>query len=229
MASSPILSAVLTLFNEQEKSVIEALGTTERRVKKAITIENLFSLGYWIERAKRLFRSPIFGTIEKGFEYGVNEMSVKLDFDPTNAEVGRVLTAVLDKTNEINVTTRNQLADVISSGLDAGKNTNEIATDIQSAFTQMRATRAAVIAQTAGTAAFESGRVEAFRLAGITIKRWLTQRDGKVRTTHKKLDGEERAVNETFSNGLRYPADPNGKPSEIIRCRCTILPIKNDK
>ena len=26
-----------------------------------------------------------------------------------------------------------------------------------------------------------------------------------------------------FLNGLRFPADPNGEPSEIWNCRCTLV------
>jgi len=29
-------------------------------------------------------------------------------------------------------------------------------------------------------------------------------------------------MNETFSNGLEVPGDPNGESEEIINCRCTV-------
>ena len=82
-------------------------------------------------------------------------------------------------------------------------------------------------ARTAMTAAQNSGRVDAMEYAsglGIKLKKqWLATLDGRTRDSHRVLDGEVRELNEKFSNGLRYPADPNGDGSEIYNCRCTLV------
>lgn len=58
------------------------------------------------------------------------------------------------------------------------------------------------------------------------VKRWLTSRDSKVRTSHKKLEGVTLKEKELFHtiNGslLLYPYDTsNGaKIEDIINCRC---------
>ncbi len=31
-----------------------------------------------------------------------------------------------------------------------------------------------------------------------------------------------------FSNGCMYPGDPDGKPSEVYNCRCTMIAVMDD-
>lgn len=54
------------------------------------------------------------------------------------------------------------------------------------------------------------------------MKRWDASLDKRTRSSHVKVDGEIRGLNENFSNGLMCPHDPNGKAEEVINCRCVI-------
>jgi len=55
------------------------------------------------------------------------------------------------------------------------------------------------------------------------LKDWVSRRDEKVRQSHVEMDNHEPIpLDETFPNGLMYPGDPAGSPSEIINCRCEI-------
>jgi hypothetical protein len=38
------------------------------------------------------------------------------------------------------------------------------------------------------------------------------------------MDGETVDVDKLFSNGVRYPADPEGRAEEVYNCRCTLVP-----
>lgn len=82
-------------------------------------------------------------------------------------------------------------------------------------------------ARTAITGAENSGRVDSYKRAralGIGVKKeWLATLDSRTRDSHRKLDGERVEVDGTFSNGLRYPGDPNGAASEVYNCRCTLV------
>lgn len=82
-------------------------------------------------------------------------------------------------------------------------------------------------ARTAVTSAECAGRDESYRMAqedGVNLVRvWKATLDGRTRHSHAAIDGEERGVDEAFSNGCMYPGDPNGAPSEVYNCRCTIL------
>jgi len=78
------------------------------------------------------------------------------------------------------------------------------------------------VARTEVSAAAGFGQREAAKQSGIVkIKRWVSSRDDRVRDSHQMMDGEERQLDEAYSNGLMYPGDPSGDPSESIQCRCT--------
>ena len=55
------------------------------------------------------------------------------------------------------------------------------------------------------------------------MKKWLATLDDRTRESHVDLDGEVVEVDEPFSNGLMYPADPSGEPEEVYNCRCTMI------
>ena len=59
--------------------------------------------------------------------------------------------------------------------------------------------------------------------AGFTKKMWVSQRDGRVRHTHRRADGQTVPIKAYFTVGdsmLLYPTDPDGEPEEVINCRC---------
>lgn len=67
----------------------------------------------------------------------------------------------------------------------------------------------------------ESARLDA---SGVKMKKiWRAANDNRVRQTHRDIDGEERDINDTFSNGGEYPLDPQLPAKEYYGCRCTFL------
>ena len=84
-------------------------------------------------------------------------------------------------------------------------------------------------ARTAITSAHSLGKLKGYeRAAGMGIgvkKQWLAALDSRTRGSHRHLDGETVGLNEEFSNGLKYPGDPDGSASEVYNCRCTLAPV----
>lgn len=82
-------------------------------------------------------------------------------------------------------------------------------------------------ARTTITSAENLGRQGSFERAqdmGIELeKQWLATLDDRTRDSHALMDGERVPLDEAFSNGLDYPADPSGEPSEVYNCRCTMV------
>lgn len=82
-------------------------------------------------------------------------------------------------------------------------------------------------ARTAVTGAQNGGRFDAMERAkaeGVGLKKvWMATLDNRVRDSHAILDGEEKELDEEFSNGLLYPGDAEGEPSEVYNCRCRMV------
>lgn len=60
---------------------------------------------------------------------------------------------------------------------------------------------------------------------GMTEKRWKTERDSRVRPTHREMEGKTIPIEDYFVVGgsvLFYPCDPEGDPKEISNCRCVL-------
>ena len=60
---------------------------------------------------------------------------------------------------------------------------------------------------------------------GKENKRWKTERDNKVRPTHKEMEGKTIPIDDYFIVGgsaLLYPCDPEGEPKETSGCRCVL-------
>lgn len=78
-------------------------------------------------------------------------------------------------------------------------------------------------ARTAFTGAENRGRDDAYKRAekkGVPLTYiWIATLDNRTRHTHRRLHGERRN-GERYSNGLRYPGDPQGRPAEVWNCRC---------
>jgi len=64
---------------------------------------------------------------------------------------------------------------------------------------------------------------------GVTHMQWLSRRDGRVRLTHVRADGQVRRIDDEFDVGawrLRFPGDPKDLPAswaEVAGCRCSPL------
>lgn len=87
-------------------------------------------------------------------------------------------------------------------------------------------------ARTAMTSAHSLGKLKGYeRAAGMGIdveKQWLAALDPRTRGSHRHLDGEVVKLDAEFSNGLKYPGDPDGPGSEVYNCRCTLVPVIGD-
>ena len=72
------------------------------------------------------------------------------------------------------------------------------------------------------TATMDAMKTAKSRGANV-VKQWDATLDKRTRDSHAQIHGEVRDVDEKFSNGLMFPGDPNGRPEEVINCRCALL------
>lgn len=120
---------------------------------------------------------------------------------------------------------------VILESIEKGEAINKIATSLQKVMAE--GYQASVRnARTYITASENQGRYdrsekdkEVFKKHGLTIrKKWIGTDDGRERPTHVMCNNTYADPRTgKFLNGLRFPADPLGEPSEIWNCRCTMI------
>jgi SPP1 gp7 family putative phage head morphogenesis protein len=81
-------------------------------------------------------------------------------------------------------------------------------------------------ARTLTTQAENAGRLDSYKnleSQGVVQKKvWMATPDDRTRKSHIDIDGEEVDINDEFSNGLMYPADPAGAAEEVWNCRCSM-------
>lgn len=126
-------------------------------------------------------------------------------------------------------TTKAKIADIIARGISEGSSQSRLRDAIQSEMGTTK-TRAKLIARQETMTSLASGQFDMMKSAGATTKTWRHRpqknpRDGiHTPVNHVALDGETVGIDERFSNGLRYPRDPeDNRPEELINCRCYLV------
>lgn len=110
----------------------------------------------------------------------------------------------------------------VLQGILQGESMDKVAKRLMSV-TDMDYRAAIRNARTMTTSAQNAGREEMYRQIDengtkLTIV-WLATLDNRTRHSHRYMHGEVKD-GEYYSNGLRYPGDPEGDPAEVYNCRC---------
>jgi uncharacterized protein with gpF-like domain len=124
---------------------------------------------------------------------------------------------------DIGKTTRKMILTQIKQGVKKGETLKQIAGRIRSIYSNFSEQRAYRIARhETGMIAFQS-EYDMFAAMPIDksrlFKTWHNAQDEKVRDQHE-IENETRRFNEKFSNGLRFPMDPEGEIGNTAGCRC---------
>ena len=161
-----------------------------------------------------------------GFGAGIASVAVGYDFALLNNDSLIALSEVEAK--KLNVPkdtawTNKKIRAEVAQGIAQGESTTAIA----KRFEKIGASEGAAAKRLARTmigGAQNGGKQAAMQRAsasGIIMgKQWKAFHDARTRDSHIMLDNEIVAVDDAFSNGCRYPRDPEGAPGEICNCRC---------
>lgn len=135
-------------------------------------------------------------------------------------------------TGLVNETTRKELADSLAAGVEARETWAELDARVKQVFADATDFRAANISTTEVVRATNWATREAQRVSGVVDKRaWAAVPDDHTRDTHRRLNGQERGLDEPFEvDGMEalYPGD-FGIASEDCGCRCGTVAIRNDE
>ena len=182
------------------------------------------------KEALRTAYNRIYTMVGVPFAQRSNEELVgkmKQDEDWTRRVMQYLGVALNDRLDAVTLTTKNKIANVLSTGIREGDSIQDMSSKIASdAGGVARATR---IARTEVISASNLGSIEGARATGLPLnKTWLATRDTRTRDTHDEADGQTVAMDELFNVGgslLDFPGDfsNNADVSELISCRCTTI------
>jgi HK97 family phage portal protein len=165
-------------------------------------------------------------------------------FDMNALAVRRFLSEYANRAIDLpNETTKEMVRTAIALGVRSGDGIDGIANRVAEQFAARR-NNLRTIARTEVIPALNSAALESYAQAGIVGRtEWATARDEIVRGvkgdtfSHRQMDGVVVALGELFHvprivggapEALRFPGDPKGSASNIINCRCRVVPVLAD-
>lgn len=122
--------------------------------------------------------------------------------------------------------TRKRVEDIVSSGLSKGQRADTIAARLEGT---LGASRAKAVASTETHRASQSATFETLYRLGVDRRQWVTERDSRVRSAHRAMDGQVRAIDKPFrAPGGSTAMYPGGfdDPALSVHCRCSVVPLK---
>ena len=129
-----------------------------------------------------------------------------------------------------------EITDAVNSGADNEQVAGRVDRVLEYSGSERWPNRARVIAQTEVTRAYGAGTlaagIEQSRVTGRLLqKRWDTEHDMRVRSSHREVDGQVRDLGMPYyvdGFPLMFPGDPIGPPETVINCRCNLV-ILNER
>lgn len=248
-------SAAAKAFRYDLENILAILTETEkaaRRNKATIVWERFYdAIKEYLqtngaENWRALFLPLIRGTVTAQGKSWASILGMQ--FDTQNLEARDWYNNyMLEFAQPINETTLKEIATILNQAQAEGWSVPEMQKHLTTLFDQyisgnlsaedfawyanrLPPHRTELIARTETIRASNAGSMEVFTAWGVQMKEWLTTLDGRERETHRELDGQIKAINQSFvvpSNGvsLRFPGDPFAPIGETANCRCTVLPI----
>lgn len=120
----------------------------------------------------------------------------------------------------ITQTTKDTIGRIVSNALEHGDSRETIAKQIQQEM-QTSASRARTIAAQECNTSLLTGNFDMMKKAGAGTKTWHVTNPAVARPSHKRLNGVTVPIDGKFSNGCRFPCDPDcSDASEVVNCHC---------
>jgi len=160
-----------------------------------------------------------------------DELMIENSFDVENPMVQDAIDNLKTKIKGINETSYQRIKNLLSEGYAENWSLGDFEREIRSLYKNFAENRIPAIARTETLKAVNGGTMYAYNQGRVEKKEWIASMDANTRDTHAVLDGEVVGVNDTFNRGsvpMKYPGDPNAPASEVVNCRCAIMPVIED-
>lgn len=216
-------SVIIDYFDGQKDRVIEKLSAQKHFRQKDLLTE-IFYTTLEIKLAKESVLPILRQLMEDAANDSKEIAGSTWDFENTPE-----IQSWLDKktsvfAEQITDTTFKKLTDEFQASLNMGESRIELINRIENVYGDITKARAATIARTEVHGVTQYGTFQGYKQAGLPIKIWVWSpgTKGGARDNHVGMDGEEKPINDAFSNGLLYPGAYGGPAEEVINCECFV-------
>ena len=216
----------------ENENVWDAIGITEEEFRKlsqaeqqSLTMQFVNGLLNWKEEEKLLDQilTPLWAeTYDAGAEDVIRMYRIPAINRPELTSTARLRGG--QRITQVTQTTKDQIAKIVSEGLETGKGRQELTEEIMDAMGTTE-TRARTIAAQECNTSLLAGNFDMAQRGGFSTKTWHVTNVGKARDTHRELNGKTVMMSEPFvtskGNKLMMPCDPNCTvASETVNCHC---------
>lgn len=222
-------SRLRAYFHDAGEKLLEQAGKSLSELRtKGITSEDI-DAAFDFEKLARIFLE----FIQDGAVIGYRQ--IDLSFRPSGGELPPDLEAMIPRRaamvsevrqharDDVRLAIQRAVRESTEEALTEAQTTQRIRDYLGDSINKLER-RARTIARTEVHGGYNEARHIAMVDRGAIGKRWISSRDASVRDSHAHLDGEERAIEEAFSNGLQHPHG-DGPAREVVNCRCIEVPI----
>lgn len=240
------------LFERQQRVVMEkASGAKARKALSTsdLDVDMIFDKATWDKQMSEDLRPVLAAIATEAAESSWSDFDGK-EFSSEESvdqeQLQKYLDEQMDRVQKSNDTTREEiLAAILVVMLLSGNEDKSsiLRTALGAIFAELMGRRRRVIAEQEAQTAYNAGvylaAARAARMAAeraeadgrpqtqqpSLMKRWVTQRDTKVRSQHRTLEGKRVPFADGFKvdgHSLRFPGDPLAPAHLTINCRCKL-------
>lgn len=161
-------------------------------------------------------------TYSKGAEQAQNLYRLNAIQQPALVSTARLKGG--QRITRVTQTTKDTVKDIITKGLQEGKNKQTLTDEIVLAMNTSDERARLIAAQECNTSLL-AGNFDMAKSGGFQSKTWHITDPAKARDTHRELNGKTVRIDEPFittaGNKLMMPCDPEcGKAEEVVNCHC---------
>ena len=230
--SNDLQKSIAPVFAKLEKEILRNLPKAQKGLNTNIDLFDLEEFRDALAKATGSQVQEFLLLIARRAADAVNTSwdSIQDDFAK---ELGELFGVSIERITGVADTLREELREYLKTIAD--KPLPEVTAQLQEHFGNVLGSpaRVARIARTTATAATAGSQRSTWQIAGFKVV-WLTQRDGKVRPTHRAMDGQEVQQDGKFrytdENGNivegDYPANMSTAGGSV-NCRCYLRPIRS--
>jgi HK97 family phage portal protein len=196
---------VLVPFFERQAAAVRS------RLGAGTPLEVAFDDGRWNGELETDFAALAFSMAEEIGTATADEWGGEYDAALAEAWLLENARIAAEKVNE---TTRAELEDALEVEFEEDEDD-----PVEAVFAAAVGVRALQVALTRTTSVSNFARKEGAEQAGVGFKVWDVRSSN---SRHPGMDGERVPIGDSFSNGLLWPGDPNGREDEIAGCTCRL-------